>query len=84
MDSMWDSDSSCHGFECQCCQLADYVTFLGKVFTPCFPLPGEGIGTTRLTCALDMPLTTQWCPQCPIGVVGLTFKVFFVRLFLSS
>ena len=37
VDSMWDSESACCGFEPQCCQFADYVTSLGKMWTPCVP-----------------------------------------------
>ena len=37
IDSMWDSECTCHGFESQCCQLTDHVTSLGKMWTPCLP-----------------------------------------------
>ena len=39
MDSTWDSEYASHGFESQCCQLVNYVTSLGKMWTPCMPYP---------------------------------------------
>ena len=34
VDSMSDSESTCHRFKSQCCQLAGYVTSLGKMWAP--------------------------------------------------
>ena len=31
VDSAWDSECASHQFESQCCQLADYITSLGKM-----------------------------------------------------
>ena len=35
VDSAWDSESTCCGFASQCCQLAGYITSLGKMWIPC-------------------------------------------------
>ena len=47
VDSVWDSECACCRFKSQCCNLADYITSLGKMWTPCLPLPAEGMGAIR-------------------------------------
>ena len=54
-----------------CCQLVDYVIFLGKMCTPCLPL---GMGTTRLILDHDKPLK-KWCPYHPV-LMGLYIYIY--------
>ena len=70
---MWHSEYTHHGFESQCCQLADYVTSLGKMWMPYLPLPGKGMDATRLILAQRH---TVMVPQQPLGVMELYKKTF--------
>ena len=81
---MLDSERTCWGFKSQCCHLADYVTSLDKMWTPCLPLPGEGMGATRLILAQRH---TKWCPDNPWGLMELyknTKKIFINALTYKS